>query len=516
MILLVMLLLVAGGLGIWVVSDPSTDQALNLDAAAFAINNYYVDTVNWATLVESGRSEMFSKLDRYSTYFPKTNFEDLDQEFTGGYSGIGVSILYEDSVLLIMSVREDGPASEVGLMTGDMITAVDSVSIDTITAVRALGLLRGSEGSSVRIRIDRPSTDETFEVNVTRRRMQFIHIPYAGITPDSILYIRLLDFDFGASSAVRAALDSLLPPEHKGPRPKAIILDLRGNPGGLFSEAYTTADLFLKKGIFVVGTLGRSRWNDERHLSTHGDMTGGLPMGIIVDRGTASAAEIVSGSLQQAGRAFLVGDTTFGKGLVQGFVRYPSGDGLKLTISRYYFEGPKGKIFLNDLDSTLHDVGHGLVPNYHFDMYHSGSFIRELESSFLLEQFSALHQDSLIAQTQNGDSLSDRWLDEFRTFTRSRGASLKSQRTLLAEALREEANSEKVPRRDLALIDRIAGRSSALDDKLFYTNGGYIKLRLLQIACERKYGTYDAYKRVVVRWRPEIAYTSKLLLGQSP
>ncbi len=514
MILLVLLLVIAGGLGIWVVSDPSTDQALTLDAAAYNINKYYVDTVNWDELVESGRSEMFSKLDRYSTYFPKTNFEDLDQEFTGGYSGIGVSILYEDTALLIMSVREDGPAAEVGLMSGDLITAVDSVEVDTISSTRALNLLRGAEGSQVRVQIHRPSTDDSFEVSITRRRMLFIHVPYAGITPDSNLYIRLLDFDFGASADVRAALDSLLPSDGTRPRPKGIILDLRGNPGGLFSEAYTTADLFLKKGVFVVGTLGRSRWNDERHISTHDDMTGGLPMGIIVDRGSASAAEIVSGSLQQAGRAFLVGDTTFGKGLVQGFVRFPGGDGLKLTISRYYFEGPNGRIFLNDLDSTLHDVGHGLIPNYYFDLYHTGSFLRELENSLLIQQYGALHQDSLIAATKNGDSLSDRWLDSFRDYARKQGARLKSQRTLLVDALREEAEDAKVPHGDLQLLDRMANRSSSLDDNLFSEYGGYIKFRLLQAAYERKYGAYDAYKDVVVKMRPEIAYTSKLLREQ--
>lgn len=508
MIFIVLIILLSGGTGIYVLSDPSLEDAMIMTRAAFRIEELYRSEVDWPELIASGRQGMFDRLDRYSSYFMPEQFETMDEELEGGYTGIGVSVVFHDDGLLIMSVREDGPSAEVGLLSGDIIVAADSVSLAGMTAGESTRLLRGREGTNVLVKVYRPVTDELFEVTITRRRIPFMHIPFAGFTPDGFIYVRLLDFDAGATDDLEDAMDSILSKDDTQPR--GIILDLRGNPGGLFAESYWTADLFLDAGVFMVGTDGRSRWRDQKHYATGDDITGGLPMAVIVDRGTASSGEIVAGALQASGRAVLVGDTTFGKGLVQGFVRYPDGDGLRLTISRYYFEG---LVYLNDFDSVLNDTGHGLVPDYYFDVQRMNPLRRELENSLLLRQFANLHQDEIIAAAEagaNGHSL----LEKFVLYARENGFSYTSPRTLLAEDMKLVAVLEDGSSGTLEFLDNLIAVSQSEDTDCIREEEDYIWSRLIQIAYERKYGIYETYRRVLVPTRPEIEFAAKILAGE--
>ncbi|UCG61729.1 MAG: PDZ domain-containing protein [Candidatus Zixiibacteriota bacterium] len=503
---MVMIVIIAGGMAIYVLSDPAISDALSLTAAAFRIDQVYHDEVQWQTAIKGARGAIFEKLDRYSAYLEREDLKNLDDELEGSYSGIGVSIVFHEQGLLIMSVRESGPAAEVGLLSGDIIVAVDSVSLRNLEGEEAIWLLRGEEGTEARLKIDRPATDESFEVVVTRRRLTLMHIPFAGYTPDSMIYIRLLDFDAGATDDVRVAVDSLLAARET--TPKGIILDLRGNPGGFLAEGYRTADLFLNEGIFMVGTDGRSRWNNQKHYSTGQDVSDGLPMAIIVDGGTASAGEIAAGALQAADRAVLIGDTTFGKGLVQGYVRFPDGDGLRLTVSRYYFEGP---VYLNEFDSTLHEIGHGLTPDFYFDASRSNPFRRELENSLLLGQFAARNEDEIVYSMLVG-AVGDSLVDRFIAYARENGFSYTSPRTLLAEQLKEVAEVEAGFAATFDRIDAIIRSSKKEDDATPGKERDYIRQRLLQIAYERKYGLYHTYKDILIQSRPEIAYASRILL----
>ena len=508
LLLLILLVVIAGGMGVYVLSDSDIDLAYALAAAATKIDLAYPEEIVWDDLIKSARDAMFDRLDRYSSFYEPVNFESLDEEMTGGYTGIGVTVVDHDEGLLLISVRENGPAGAVGLLPGDIVIGADSVLMVDLARRDAARRLRGPEGTKVLVRVRRPITDETFEVEITRAHIPFEHIPFAGLTPDSVLYIRLYDFDPGASDDLRAALDSLLGDDR--PRPKGIILDLSGNPGGLFLEAYETADLFLEGGKFLVGTNGRSFWHDQQFYSTGEDLTGGLPMAVIVDRGSASSAEIVSGALQQNGRAVLIGDTTFGKGLVQGFVRFPDGDGLKLTISRYYFEGG---VYLNDFDSMLHDTGHGLVPDHYFDMRRISPFQRTLENKLLLRQFVGLHLDSIIDNIEN-DRLDRRWLDSLAAYAAREEFVYISPRTELAGELVRMAKLEECSPKTKRLADRIERLSRHNDLGEIYQNEEYIMRRLKQIAYENKYGVFHAYREVLIRTRPEIAFAARILLGE--
>ena len=506
----IVLLLLAGILSLYVISDKAVKEMYLLSNALEAIENNFFEPVDRDQMISDARDAMFAKLDRYSTYYPNQKFDELDEEMTGSYSGIGISVLWHEQGLLIMSVRENGPAYDAGLLTGDIILKADSVLLTEIHSSISTSLLRGKENTQVELEVLRPSTDETFSVKVTRKKIHFEHIPFAGLTKDSLVYIRLLDFDFGASADLESALDSLV--INAPVRPKGIILDLQGNPGGLFSEAHQTANLFLDKGTLIVGTDGRSRWRDEAYYSTGKDITNGLPLAILVDKGSASSSEIVSGALQTSGRAFLVGDTTFGKGLVQGFVQFPNGDGVKLTVSRYYFSD---STYLNDFDSTLNEIGHGLVPNYFFQKREFNYFMRTLESSFILRQFAEIHQDAILEDYQDY-SLNDSWVDLFADYIESQELNLLSYRSELAELLKAIGEEEKVSPKTSQMIERLIDESKKYDHKNVSAHAEYIKERLAQIAIQRSAGEYKMYKDVLLSSRPEIIYASQILLQQVP
>ncbi len=504
------LLLLCGAMAIWVLSDPGIRAGFILPQVAEVIDQTYQEKVDWHKALESAQTAMYGRLDRYSEYLKSKDFQDLAEEMTGAYHGIGVSVIEHDNGLLIMSVREGGPAAGVGLMTGDVIIKVDSVPLAGRDLLRSSDLLRGPEGSKVKLTIVRPASHDTLTVEPARQKIDYQHVSFAGYTKDSVIYIRLLDFDAGSSDELASALDSLM--NKPGCTPKGVILDLKGNPGGLFSEAYSTSSLFLEKGKFIVGTSSRSRWNEEKRYSDGEDMTNGLPMAVIVDRGSASAAEIVAGSLHQLGRAKLVGDTTFGKGLVQGYSRFPDGNGGKLTISRYYLAG---NLYLNRLDTSLSDTGKGLVPDYLLTFPENEPFIQALESSLLLMQFAQLHQEDIIAGPPPlGPDTS--WAEQFAIYATHNKFSYKSDETEEAEQVMATAKAQKASAQTIAAIDSLEAACKRLDHSEFFLNRAYITMRLRELAFERKYGTYRSYAEAVVDARPDIRFADSLVRAEKP
>jgi len=503
--LLCLIVLVAGSAGVYVLSDPGLSDAIDLSRVATVIDQVYEHNVNWNLLVDAGMQEMFSHLDPYSGYMDQRHWSRMYEELSGSYTGIGVTVTSHDEGLLIMSVREDGPAAAAGILSGDVVVGVDSITLHGLDLVQATDILRGTENTEVTLTVFRPVDEDTISVRVTRQKIDFVHIPFAGFTPDTAIYIRLLDFDAGASRDLKTALDSLL--SKPGVKPVGVILDLRDNPGGLFSEAYQTASLFLEKGRFIVGTDGRSRWEEERHFSSGPDITKGLPLAIIVDRGSASSSEIFAGSLSQLGRAILIGDTTFGKGLVQGFSRLHDGSALRLTVSRYYLAD---SLYLNEFDSTLTEIGHGLVPDYLFRFPDQEPFVRALERSLLLSQFAARHQDEIIAQTDQFD-LDDSWVGRFLEYAGGEGFHYRSSTTEQAETLADLAALEEASPVIRKLAEDMASNSRQIDQNQFVGHGDYIKRRLKQIALERRFGSYFAYLRAIVPSRPDILFAVELL-----
>lgn len=507
MLMIVLVIVVTGGMGIYVLSDPGIRAASRLIVAAHAIEEYAVDPVNGERMIETARDSMFGLLDRYSGYVEREEFDQMREEMSGGYGGIGVTVVPHDDGLQIMSVRENGPAGKAGLLTGDIILGTDSVSFARIGPGEASRFLRGEPGTSINVRLYRRVTGDTATITLARERVPLVHVPFAGFTDNDVMYIRVLDFDMGTTDEIRDAIDSLR--NVPGKEPGGVILDLRGNPGGLFAEAYRTANIFLEAGQFIVGTDGRSRWNEETHSSMHRDLTGGLPIAIIVNGGSASAAEIVAGALQQAGRAFLVGDTTFGKGLVQGFFGFPDGDGMRLTVSRYYFNNG---VYLNRFDSTLVDTGDGLLPDHYYAYPELDPFVRSLENSLLLQEFAYRYMEDILSEAdlrRYGPILS-----AFAHFITTSGFIYSTPTTEAAEELAGTARREEASAAIRTLADRLLQASQVEDRRLLFDHADYIALRLRQIAYEREFGTTRTYQEVILPNRGDIRFAEELLLNR--
>jgi len=500
-----LLILLCGGMAAYVLSDPDIKWAYLVSRAATEVQAEYVEPVNWEQAFRSAQEAMFSELDRYSGYIDRQEFSEMREELSGGYSGIGVVVTKDARGLLALAVRENGPSAAAGLLNGDIIEKVDSIDVAPLDLQASSRVLRGRDGSTVRLKVFRPATGETLTPTVTRGRVELEHIPYAGYTQDSVIYIRLLDFEAGASQDLSDALDSLL--DKPGAKPRGLILDLKRNPGGLYEEAIAVCNLFLERGRFIVGTAARSRWEVERHYSTERDVTGGLPMAVLVDRGSASSAEITAGALRQLGRAVLIGDTTYGKGLVQGYSQFPDGSGIRLTISRYFLEG---NLFLNRLDSSHSDTGSGLTPDFFLPSEDRSPFLSYLESSLLMFRFAHSHQDEIIAGPPELH-LPYYWVEQFALFAEQEKFEFVSQQTMDALALLSIAKLEQSYPESIARAEELVAIARKDDRRQFFANWAYIEMRLRQIAFDRKYGSYRSFAEAIVNVRPDIKFAAQIL-----
>jgi carboxyl-terminal processing protease len=503
-LLVTLMTVISGGMAVYVYSDPGIPSAMQFMQTAELIANMYPDQSLLDNAADNARDAMFDELDRYSSYVPKRGFEHFKEEREGQYVGIGVSVSLYHGGLLVADVKQHGPADSAGVLAGDLILGTDSIRFAEYKGDPTL-FLRGDANTKVNVIVYRSATDDTLTLPIIRNAVPLSSVPYCGRTTENAIYVRLLNFDAGVSDELETAIDSVLNDETKTAKPTGLILDLRGNPGGMFYEARRTASLFLTNDTFLVGTKGKSIWNDEIFYASGYDITEGLPMVVLCDANSASAAEIVSGALQKAKRAVLIGDTTFGKGLVQGYTQFPEGDGIRLTISRYYFSDGQ---YLNQLDSVLHDEGSGLIPDFYLKDEHP--LVNLLDNSYILLMFAAKHQDELIdpARRAADDSL---LLRQLQTFAERKGVRYQSD---VAEAVnilslvwQERYTGKKLPGALETMVDM-----GHLRDSDEYQHQAKPLLRLLkQYAVSRKEHEYQAYKQVIVKEDPLILFAESFL-----
>lgn len=497
--------MILGGLSIYILSDKEFYYPYRLISTLSLIQEYYPESYNRTAMLNMARDAVISRLDRYSGYLEPAEFNRVSEEFSGSYGGIGITVVGHTHGLMIMSVREDGPAARAGIRTGDIIIRVDSIDMEKVNPYQASYYLRGPEGTSLNVIITRNDLEDTLTFKLSREELKLIHVPYAGTTSKKNLYIRILDFETGTADEVRAVLDSLYGKE--GDSINGIILDLRGNPGGLLSEAVSIADMFLKKGHLIVGIKGRSRWHKAAFYASASDITNDLPIGIIVDRGSASASEILSGALKYAGRAFLVGDTTFGKGLVQEFDNLSDGSALRLTTARYFFEG---NIFLNNPEDSIKDSAAGIPPDYYVNSVENERFPIWLENSFLMREFAVSHQDEIIGDFANPVGSSGIF-DSLTAYIFRDRFDYESDLTGIVKFARDEVIYGGYSIETQQAIDRIYALAKSNDSSQFLYYKDYIKQRLYQVALETKYGSGAAYRDAILPFRQDIALTEKII-----
>lgn len=300
------------------------------------VNLFYVDDTDPEELIEAGIDGMLETLDPYTTFIPESDVDEFKFMTTGEYGGIGALIRKAGNYTIISEPYEGFPAQKIGLMAGDTILFIDTVSIRGKEISDVSALLKGKPKTRVSIKVKRIGVDSVLTYTFNREKVVINNVAYAGVVGNNIGYIRLGNFTKDAAKEVKQAVQQL-----KDQHVTGLVLDLRGNPGGLLNEAVDIVNIFVPKNLEVVSTKGkRSQW-DKSYITQNEPVDTSLPLAILVNRGSASASEIVAGALQDLDRAVIIGQRTFGKGLVQTTRPLSYNTHLKVTTAKYYI--PSGR-----------------------------------------------------------------------------------------------------------------------------------------------------------------------------
>ena len=291
----------------------------------------YVDPVDDHTLIKGAIDGMLAALDPHSSYMEGSDYSQLRTTTEGNYGGLGLSVTMEDGAVKVITPTEDTPAERAGMKAGDYITHIDGQLLYGLNLDEAVEKMRGDPGTSIGLTVVRPGRDKPFDVKITRARIELRPVKWE--VKDGIGIVNINTFAGNTGAATEAALTAI--DKATGGKPLGYVIDLRSNPGGLLNEAVRVSDAFLERGE-IVSERGRDKKDIESWYAKPGDMAHGLPVIVLVDVGSASAAEIVAGALQDHRRAIVMGERSFGKGSVQGVSELSPSSALRLTIARYY------------------------------------------------------------------------------------------------------------------------------------------------------------------------------------
>jgi len=340
---------VVGGLfgGQVLATQDDVPQYYNVFASAVsAVEANYVEKIDTDRLIYGAIHGMLATLDPHSSFMDPKAYAQMRERQEGHYYGLGIQIVVTDGDITVSSIFEGSPAYQKGLRTGDIIARIEGEDAKGWTSDQAVAKLRGARGTPVKISIKRYGYDQLIEMEVVRDEIHIPSIPATFMLDATSGYIRLQDFSETTDRELGAALKDLT---NKGM--KRLLLDIRRNPGGPLDQAIRVANRFLPKGVMIVSTHGRIPNSDQNYRATEDTEYTELPLVVLTSRDSASASEIVSGALQDHDRAIIVGETTFGKALVQSVYRISEGAGLALTTAHYFT--PSGRMIQRPWDATF-------------------------------------------------------------------------------------------------------------------------------------------------------------------
>ncbi|MFA8433878.1 MAG: S41 family peptidase [Marinifilaceae bacterium] len=425
------------------------------------LNLFYVDEIEPGDLVKKSMDAMLSSLDPYTTYIPESEIEDFKLMTTGEYAGIGALISKHKEDVIIAEPYEGFPADKAGLKAGDVLLEINGTKIQGKSTSDVSNLLKGQPNMPLTIKIKRFGEKKPLEKKLIREHIQLECVPYFGMVSDSIGYIHLNQFTNKATREVKEALQEL-----KKQNAKSIVLDLRGNPGGLLDQAIEIVNLFVDKGNEIVSTKGKvSKW-DKSYVATRTPVDSEIPVAVLVSRGSASASEIVSGALQDLDRGVVIGQRTFGKGLVQTTRNLSYNAKLKVTTAKYYI--PSGRCIQaldyshRNEDGSVGKVPDSLITEYNTKngrkVYDGGGILPDIQIT--PEKYSnlAIHLirkfmifDFATRYTNNHENIapakdfliSDADYESFRNYLKEQKFSYESESEELLKQLQKVAKEEK-------------------------------------------------------------------------
>ncbi len=328
------------------------------------VESSFVDSVETGKLYDSAIEGVLQELnDPYSSFLAASDFENLRiQGIEGDYGGLGLEVTERNGWVTVVSPMPGTPGARAGIKAGDQFYEIEGIAADTMEVDQAVVLLRGKPGTTVSVKMLRPGVDEPIPFTLTREKIQLHAVPFAVMLEDGIGYVPLQSVLESASEEMSATLDSL-----RDEGMERLVLDLRGNPGGVLDQGIGVSDLFLSPGAAIVETRGRQADQNSVYKASRPDRYPGLPIVVLVDGTSASASEIVAGALQDNDRALIVGESTFGKGMVQSLYRLSGGNVLRLTTARWYT--PVGRSINKDPDVSFHEEdGEGLTLSGQFTL----------------------------------------------------------------------------------------------------------------------------------------------------
>ena len=347
-------------------------KSVNLDdirafAAVFGlVKQAYVDPVDDKTLMQSAIKGLLANLDPHSEYLDERAMNELNEDTSGSYNGLGLEVITVDGTLRVVAPIDDTPAERGGIKSGDLIVRIEGKAITAENVAEAVNLLRGKIGTSVTLGILHEGATVPVEIKLTREMIKVASVRARWVEP-GYAYLRIAQFQEDTGNEVKRKLAKLRENTERSAL-RGLVLDLRSNPGGLLTSAVEISDDFLDSGV-IVTTKGRLKQSDLSFNATRGDLADGAPMVVLVDNGTASAAEIVAGALKDNHRALIMGRRTFGKGSVQTVLPLDETHAVKLTTARYYTPsgisiqaaGIRPDIELGDLKLVVRDAEPSLI-----------------------------------------------------------------------------------------------------------------------------------------------------------
>ena len=482
--------------------------AKNLDifASLFKeVNSLYVDDVNPNQLMRTGIDAMLNSLDPYTNYIGEDEVENYRTMNTGQYGGIGAVTRVIGNRTLVTMIYEGYPAERNGLKIGDEVVKMDEVELAKISIEEANRLMRGQVGTNVRLTVKRVGSPNLIELEFKREKVKISNVPYFGMVSKNIGFVQLTDFTPDAGKEVKNAILQL---KEKGAT--GIILDLRDNPGGLLFEAVNICNLFIPKGKVVVTTKGKIQEHNIAYETLNNPIDLTIPVAVLINRGSASASEIVAGTLQDYDRAIVIGEKSFGKGLVQISRPLSYNSQVKITTAKYYTptgrciqvldyshrrdDGSVGSIpdslkkeFKTTNGRIVYDGG-GIDPDIIVDGQDISSLTQVLYSNGFIFDYASLYASTHLTISPAKDfKLTDKEYDEFVAWVKAKQYNYRSPVEIQLSLLKEQAKSERYYQDLQPQIDEIEGLLKENRKQDLYTFKDQIKGFLEQDIASRYY-----------------------------